>query len=104
MWTTNGTQADWICLLANTEQDRRRTGQDVDLRANGTKGISVAQRFNKLGMRSSDTTQYFLTTCRSAANRIGEEGHGFRYQMVQFQEERIWQPPMYCGSLNASSG
>jgi citronellyl-CoA dehydrogenase len=92
MWITNGTQADWICLLANTgdggKPHQSKTLICVPMR---TKGISVAPRFNKLGMRSSDTTQVFFDNVRvPQANRIGEEGHGFRYQMIQFQEERLW--------------
>ena len=44
-----------------------------------------------MGMRSSDTAQIFFDDVRvPKRNRIGEEGHGFTYQMVQFQEERLW--------------
>ena len=44
-----------------------------------------------MGMRSSDTAQIFFDDVRvPQRNRIGEEGHGFTYQMVQFQEERLW--------------
>src|SRR5208283_4638567 len=92
MWTTNGTQADWMCLLANTSQNapahRNKTLICVPMR---TPGVSTAPRFRKLGMHSSDTTQVFFDNVRvPARNRIGEEGHGFTYQMEQFQEERLW--------------
>ena len=44
-----------------------------------------------MGMRSSDTAQIFFDDVRvPKRNRIGEEGQGFTYQMVQFQEERLW--------------
>jgi len=63
MWTTNGTQADWICLLAIQNKTKGAPEQDVDLRANGHQGISVAQRFNKLGCGHRIRRRYFLTTC-----------------------------------------
>ena len=92
MWTTSGTQADWMCLLANTDADgpvhRNKSLLCVPM---NTPGISVTPRFSKLGQRSSDTTQVFFEDVRvPQANRIGEEGYGFTYQMTQFQIERLW--------------
>jgi citronellyl-CoA dehydrogenase len=92
MWTTSGCQADWMCLLVNTEPDRpaHRNKTLVCLPMNA-KGVSTAPRFEKLGMRSSDTTQVRFDEVRiPRRNRIGEEGEGFTYQMLQFQEERMW--------------
>ena len=44
-----------------------------------------------MGMRSSDTAQIFFDDVRvPRRNRVGEEGQGFTYQMLQFQEERLW--------------
>jgi len=91
-WTTSGTQADWICLLANTDPDgpahRNKSLICVPM---DSPGVTVAPRFSKLGQHSSDTTQVFFEDVRvPQANRIGEEGKGFTYQMVQFQEERLW--------------
>jgi citronellyl-CoA dehydrogenase len=92
MWTTNGTQADWMCLLVNTIPEapvhKNKSLVCVPMK---TPGISVAPRFSKLGQRSSDTTQVFFEEVRvPQSNRIGEEGAGFSYQMIQFQEERLW--------------
>ncbi len=56
-----------------------------------SKGVQVARKLDKMGMRSSDTAQIFFDEVRvPKRNRIGEEGMGFTYQMVQFQEERLW--------------
>jgi citronellyl-CoA dehydrogenase len=42
-------------------------------------------------MRSSDTAQIFFDNVRIPERyRIGDEGSGFNYQMLQFQEERLW--------------
>ncbi|NWI70019.1 IVD dehydrogenase, partial [Todus mexicanus] len=54
-------------------------------------GIHVARKIDKLGMRSSDTAEIFFEDVRvPCKNLIGEEGKGFTYQMLQFQEERLW--------------
>jgi citronellyl-CoA dehydrogenase len=42
-------------------------------------------------MRSSDTAQIHFDDVRVPRRfLIGEEGRGFTYQMLQFQEERLW--------------
>jgi citronellyl-CoA dehydrogenase len=56
-----------------------------------SRGVQVARKLDKMGMRSSDTAQIFFDEVRvPKRNRIGEEGSGFSYQMIQFQEERLW--------------
>ncbi|MFG5775458.1 acyl-CoA dehydrogenase family protein [Comamonas sp. J-3] len=94
MWITNATQADWICLLANTSDGpahRNKSLIIVPLRENGRlrSGIEM-NKIRKLGNWASDTAQIFFDNVRvPQANRIGEEGMGFVYQMEQFQEERL---------------
>lgn len=95
MWITNATQADWMCLLANTSDGQAHRNKSlicVPLRQeNGslTPGISM-RKLKKVGMWSSDTAQVFFDDVRVPQRyRIGEEGMGFTYQMKQFQEERL---------------
>jgi citronellyl-CoA dehydrogenase len=91
MWITNGAQADWICLLANTGDAPKHRNKSLICVPMKTKGVTVARKLDKLGMRASDTAQIFFDGVRvPKRNRIGEEGRGFAYQMMQFQEERIW--------------
>jgi citronellyl-CoA dehydrogenase len=91
MWTTSGTQADWICLLANTSQGAPHKNKSLICVPMKTKGLTVARKLKKLGMWSSDTAQLFFDDVRVPQRfRIGEEGMGFTYQMLQFQEERLW--------------
>ena len=94
MWITNGTQADWMCLLANTGGDdvhRNKSMICLPLRENGKlrPGITM-NKIKKVGMWSSDTAQVFFDDVRVPQRfRVGEEGRGFTYQMKQFQEERL---------------
>ena len=91
MWITNGIQADWICLLANTSDEPKHRNKSLICVPMKTGGMQVARKLDKMGMRSSDTAQIFFDDVRvPKRNRIGEEGHGFTYQMLQFQEERLW--------------
>lgn len=91
MWITNGAQADWICLLVNTGDGPVHRNKTLICVPMKSKGVEVARTLDKLGMRSSDTAQIFFDNVRvPKRNRIGEEGRGFTYQMIQFQEERLW--------------
>jgi len=91
MWTTNGTQADWMCLLANTGDGAAHKNKSLICLPMSTKGVQVVKKLDKLGMRSSDTAQIFFDEVKvPVRNLIGQEGMGFVYQMQQFQEERLW--------------
>lgn len=54
-------------------------------------GVHIARKIDKLGMWSSDTAEVFFDDVHvPCKNIIGQEGMGFTYQMLQFQEERLW--------------
>ena len=98
MWITSGTQADWMCMLANTgsSSENRHLNKSlicVPLKVNGerVKGVTINRKLKKMGMHSSDTAEIFFEDVRvPTKNLIGEEGKGFVYQMMQFQEERLY--------------
>ncbi|XP_061839222.1 probable acyl-CoA dehydrogenase 6 [Nerophis lumbriciformis] len=91
MWTTNGTQADWMCLLANTGDGPPHRSKSLICLPMDLPGVHIARKIGKLGMWSSDTAEIFFEDVRvPCKNVIGQEGLGFTYQMLQFQEERLW--------------
>ena len=91
MWTTNGTQADWMCLLANTGDGPVHQNKSLICVPMKTKGVQVARKLDKMGMWSSDTAQIHLDDVRVPQRfLVGKENEGFTYQMKQFQEERLW--------------
>ena len=95
MWTTNGTQADFCVVLANTSEGASHRNKSLIVVPMKTKGVEVARKLRKMGMHSSDTAQIHFDDVRVPQRyRIGEEGMGFIYQMEQFQIERLW------GALN----
>ncbi|MGH8530394.1 MAG: acyl-CoA dehydrogenase family protein [Nevskiales bacterium] len=94
MWITNGTQADWACVLANTSEassGRRHGNKSLIIVPLDSKGVDRSTKLDKLGQRASDTAIIFFDEVRvPTRNLIGEEGQGFVYQMMQFQEERLF--------------
>ncbi|XP_027691622.1 probable acyl-CoA dehydrogenase 6 isoform X2 [Vombatus ursinus] len=90
MWTTSGSQADWMCLLANTSTGPPHLNKSLFCLPMNLAGIHVSKNIEKLGMWASDTVQVFFEDVRVPRRfLIGEEGRGFQYQMLQFQEERM---------------
>ncbi|WP_201314241.1 acyl-CoA dehydrogenase family protein [Dyella sp. EPa41] len=91
MWITNSLQADWMCLLANTSDDAAHRNKSLIIVPMDTRGVSVGKKIRKIGMNASDTGLIYFDDVRVPQRyRIGDEGRGFTYQMLQFQEERLW--------------
>lgn len=98
MWTTNGTQADFCCVLANTSDGAPHRNKSLIVVPMKAKGVTVAKKIRKIGMDSSDTAQLYFDNVRVPQRlRVGEEGMGFIYQMEQFQFERLWGALNGCG-------
>ena len=90
MWITNGMQADWCCLLANTSEGAAHKNKSMIVVPLNSPGVT-RQKIEKIGMHSSDTAQLFFDNVRvPQKNLIGQEGMGFMLQMLQFQEERLY--------------
>lgn len=100
MWITNGTQADWMCMLANTSEGKPHKNKSLILVPMDAPGIHVERKLEKMGMRASDTALIFFDDVRvPQSHLIGPmEGLGFMQQMAQFQDERIW------GAANSVAG
>jgi citronellyl-CoA dehydrogenase len=99
IFITNGTQADWLCLLARTSNEPGFRGMSLIIVPTSTPGFSVGRKLRKLGNHSSDTGELVFDRVRvPQSNRIGPEGQGFILQMQQFQKERL------IGSIMAHSG
>ena len=106
MWITNSLQADWMCMLVNTgdgPQHKNKSLVMVPMRDQGKlrQGIEVGRKIKKIGMNASDTGLIYFDDVRvPQRNRIGAEGSGFMYQMMQFQEERLWAAASCIQSLS----
>ncbi len=99
-YITNGTQADFLMLLARTSDAPGYHCFSLFVVPTDLPGFKVSKKLDKLGMRSSDTAELYFDNVRiPAENLIGQEGEGFIYQMQQFQHERFAALPMsYIGA------
>lgn len=90
LYVTNGTQADWVCLLARTSDKPGNSSFTQIIVPSDTPGFTVNRKLDKLGMRSSDTAELTFNDMRvPVSNTIGEINLGFHQQMSQFQNERL---------------
>ncbi len=100
MYITNGTQADWLCLLARTSDEPGHRSMSLIIVPTDVPGFAVSRKLDKLGMWSSDTAELSFTDVRvPISNTIGEVGRGFQQQMVQFQAERLITVYRHIGSI-----
>jgi len=102
MWITNSLQADWMCVLANTSEGASHKNKSLIMVPMDTPGVTRAKKIRKIGMMASDTGLIHFDDVRvPQRNRVGQEGLGFAYQMMQFQEERLWAAAnAVCGLTN----
>jgi citronellyl-CoA dehydrogenase len=100
LYITNGTQADWLCLLARTSDEPGAQGMSLIVVPTAIDGVAVSRKLEKLGMWSSDTAELSFTDVRvPVSNTIGDIGRGFQQQMVQFQAERLITVYKQVGSI-----
>ena len=104
LYITNGTQADWLCLLARTSDETSGyRGMSQIVLPTDLPGFSVSRKLDKLGNRSSDTAELSFVDLRvPVANTIGEIGRGFQQQMAQFQNERMIAAYMSIGGMQVA--
>lgn len=91
MWITNVPEADVAIVYAITGREnsgRNKLGAFIIER--GWRGVSMAQKLDKLGMRGSDTGEVVLSDCRvPAGNLLAEEGKGAAILMSGLDYERL---------------
>lgn len=91
-WISNGGIADHVIVYAKTDPDGGHKGISCFLVDKGTPGFEVIalETNNKLGLRSSPTATLAFEECRiPAANRIGEEGSGWKNAMFVLNHGRL---------------
>jgi hypothetical protein len=75
---TNGRVADLAVVMAVTDRSKDKKGISAFVVERGSKGFRAGKKENKLGVRSSDTSELVFEDCRvPAGNLLGQEGMGF---------------------------
>ncbi|TFH24995.1 MAG: acyl-CoA dehydrogenase [Myxococcales bacterium] len=89
MYITNISHADFMCLLAVTDEEAGHGGFSQIVVPTDLPGVSYTL-LDKIGNWGSDTGAVYLEDVRvPMSNTIGEIGCGFQQQMMQFQDERL---------------
>ncbi|MCA9774130.1 MAG: acyl-CoA dehydrogenase family protein, partial [Myxococcales bacterium] len=87
---TNGARADFITLACKTKPDAGYAGVSMIVVPTDTPGFKVSRKLEKIGNHASDTAELSFENMRvPVENLLGEENHGFYYQMQNFQSERL---------------
>ncbi|HVI87262.1 MAG TPA: isovaleryl-CoA dehydrogenase [Dongiaceae bacterium] len=89
MWITNGPDADIIVLYARSDASAGTKGVTAFIFETATKGFSVAQKLDKLGMRGSNTGELVFEDCEvPEENILRDEGAGLKVLMSGLDYER----------------
>jgi acyl-CoA dehydrogenase len=82
MFITNAGHASWFTLFASTDKSKGHRGLTAFIVPADAEGVVVEKHLDKMGQRSTDTSAVAFQDVRvPAANRLGEEGEGFKIAM-----------------------
>ncbi|HXF35371.1 MAG TPA: acyl-CoA dehydrogenase family protein [Candidatus Acidoferrales bacterium] len=102
VWITQGNVADVITVFAITDPSKGARGISAFLVEKGTPGMRVGKIEKKMGIRGSPTVELAFENCRiPVANRIGDEGEGFKIAMQVLDKSR---PGIAAQALGIAQG
>lgn len=100
---TTGANCDAMLVFAVTDAARGAKGTSAFMVEKGTPGFNVGKHEKKLGIRSSDCVSISLEDVRlPVANRLGEEGAGFKIALTALNSGRIGVAAQGLGIAQAS--
>jgi alkylation response protein AidB-like acyl-CoA dehydrogenase len=89
-WITNGSSASTYLVIAQTDVDKGHRGINALIVERGMEGFIIGAKENKMGIRGSDTHSLLFQDVKvPKANRIGEDGFGFKFAMKTLTGGRI---------------
>lgn len=89
-WITNGGNASTYLVIAQTHPEKGSHGINALIVEKGMEGFTIGPKENKLGIRGSDTHSLMFSDVKvPKANRIGEDGFGFKFAMKTLEGGRI---------------
>jgi butyryl-CoA dehydrogenase len=89
-WITNGGAADAAIVYVNTDPPKGEKGITALVVEKGTPGFKVGKEEKKLGINGTACSELVFTDCQvPAANRIGNEGEGYKIALSTLDGGRI---------------
>lgn len=90
IFITHGSVGETAVVTAVTDKSKGNNGISAFILEKGWKGFNVGKKENKLGMRSSDTSELIFENVEvPAENLIGEEGQGYKQALQILDGGRI---------------
>jgi alkylation response protein AidB-like acyl-CoA dehydrogenase len=87
---TNGINSDLVITAVKTDPSQKHKGISLLVIERGMEGFERGRNLEKVGLHSQDTAELFFHDVRvPVANRLGEEGEGFRYLVSNLAQERL---------------
>jgi alkylation response protein AidB-like acyl-CoA dehydrogenase len=87
---TNGINADLVITAVKTDPSERHSGISLVVLERDLDGFERGRNLDKIGMHAQDTAELFFNDVRvPVANRLGDEGQGFRYLVTNLAQERL---------------
>lgn len=87
---TNGAEADVMVVFTSQAGFNGSRGTTAFIVEKGMKGFETQPMHGKMGIRGSGTANVYFTDCNvPIANRLGEEGDGFKIAMSIIDSSRI---------------
>lgn len=104
IFTTHGTVADFITVVATTDPARGLKGLDLFVVDTNTKGFSVGRKLEKFTIHCSDTAELaFDNVFVPAECRLGEgEGGGFLNAYKSLTVDRVFTAALAVGNAQAA--
>ena len=100
---TNGRVADTAVVMAVTDRTKGNKGISAFIVERGTTGFRAGKKEDKLGVRSSDTSELVFEDCRiPRENLLGQEGQGFVDTLKILDRGRIGIAAFSIGIAQAS--
>jgi butyryl-CoA dehydrogenase len=88
-WITNGGEASIYTVIAITDKSKGPRGASAFVVEKGTPGFTFGKKENKMGIRSSSTTELIFNECRiPRENLISKQGMGFIVAMKTLDSSR----------------
>jgi butyryl-CoA dehydrogenase len=89
-WITNGGAADAAIVYVNTDPPKGEKGITALVIEKGTRGFRVGKEEKKLGINATACCELIFTDCEvPVANRIGNEGEGYKVALSTLDGGRI---------------
>ncbi len=102
-FTSNGPTGDTYAVFAWTDKAAGRKGMSAFIIPKGTPGMKPGEHFNKMGLRSSQTSEVFFKDCRVPKEfLLGKEGAGLAMAMTGFDHGRVGIAAQSVGILQAA--